>query len=169
MLPLLLTVAWVTGMSLSTTDIFWDNYSNSGTIYIIVLPMILALTVGKLGYFFNEGQGWYLISDKIMKSFKWMLKVIVAVNSDHGATKMETYRLLIRYSQANLIILISIMRVVVIKLQIQRSLSTQQLQVIPSPAHPNSSTTIPEKEKYIIYLIYIRSPMTISDSALLCI
>ena len=51
MLPLLLTVAWGTGMSLYTTDIFWDNYSNSGTIYIIVLPMILALTVGKFGYF----------------------------------------------------------------------------------------------------------------------
>ena len=42
----MLTVAWVTGMSLYTTDVFWDNYSNSGTIYIIVVPMILALTVG---------------------------------------------------------------------------------------------------------------------------
>ena len=43
-LPLLLTVAWATGMSLNTTDIFWDNYSNSYSIYIIVVPMIMALS-----------------------------------------------------------------------------------------------------------------------------
>ena len=43
-LPLLLTVAWATGMSLNTTDIFWDNYSNSYSIFIIVVPMIMALS-----------------------------------------------------------------------------------------------------------------------------
>ena len=49
-LPLLLTVCWVTGMSLTTEsrEECWDDYSNSALIYIIVIPMILALAVNLL-------------------------------------------------------------------------------------------------------------------------
>ena len=49
-LPLGLTVLWVTGMSLTTESMeeCWDDYSNSSLIYIIVIPMILALAVNLL-------------------------------------------------------------------------------------------------------------------------
>ena len=52
MFPLALTIFWVTGMTLTGTKAeeggrmdCWDDYSDSSTIYIIVTPMILALTV----------------------------------------------------------------------------------------------------------------------------
>ena len=52
MFPLALTIFWVTGMTLTGTEAeeggrmdCWDDYSDSSTIYIIVTPMILALTV----------------------------------------------------------------------------------------------------------------------------
>ena len=49
-LPLGLTVGWVTGMSLTTESMeeCWDDYSNSSLIYIIVIPMILALAFNLL-------------------------------------------------------------------------------------------------------------------------
>ena len=50
--PLALTIFWVTGMIMTGTEAeeggrtdCWDDYSDSSTIYIIVTPMILALTV----------------------------------------------------------------------------------------------------------------------------
>jgi len=77
-LPMFLTFCWVTGMVMvdgTAKEECWDNYSNSPTIYIIVVPMTLTLL-------------------------------------------------------ANLLILISIMRVVVTKLHIQTGpLSLQQVQV----------------------------------------
>ena len=44
--PLVLTIFWVTGMMMTGSEgECWDDYSDSSTIYIIVTPMILALTV----------------------------------------------------------------------------------------------------------------------------
>ena len=48
-LPMFLTFCWVTGMVMvdgsATEDNCWDNYSDSPTIYIIVVPMTLTLLV----------------------------------------------------------------------------------------------------------------------------
>ena len=47
---MVLTSCWVTGMVMSGSVVeegeCWDDYSDSATIYIIVIPMILALMVG---------------------------------------------------------------------------------------------------------------------------
>ena len=70
--PLVLTSCWVTGMVMSGSVVeegeCWDDYSDSATIYIIVIPMILALMVGGsnltkiLMYYvtctFLTGQSW---------------------------------------------------------------------------------------------------------------
>ena len=58
MFPLALTIFWVTGMIMTGSEAdegggteCWDDYSDSSTIYIIVTPMILALTVTSIaGY-----------------------------------------------------------------------------------------------------------------------
>ena len=109
-LPLLLTVCWVTGMSLTTEsrEECWDDYSNNNSIYIIVVPMVSALAVG------------FLNKDSLLKCFSHLHPLYVFL------------------LKVNLLFLVSIMKVVVTKLRIQSSLSTQQLQVRQNILYPSS-------------------------------
>ena len=70
--PLVLTICWVTGMVMTGSGTeeggqveCWDDYSDSSIIYIIVTPMILALTVTNIfgnfvtcNSYFVTGQSW---------------------------------------------------------------------------------------------------------------
>lgn len=66
--PLVLTICWVTGMMMTGSGAeveCWDDYSDSSIIYIIVTPMILALTVTNItgnfvtcNSYFVTGQSW---------------------------------------------------------------------------------------------------------------
>ena len=48
MLPVLITLVWVIGLNLVCEKECWDDYPNHQIVYVLIVPMILALTANLL-------------------------------------------------------------------------------------------------------------------------